>query len=129
MQVHITQNCTIGNYVFIYPYVVFTSDPHPPSNVSIGPTIGDYTQIATGAILLPGVQIGKHVLIGAGSVVRYRAKDFDLIMGNPAKRLCDVREIKSKNNPDKSYYPWPYNFDRGMPWEGKSYDEWLNEQS
>lgn len=127
--VHIGQRSTIGNFVFIFPYVVFTNDPHPPSEICIGPTISDYAQIAVGAILLPDVKIGTHTLIGANSVVINNVNDFDVVAGSPAKRLCDIRDIKSKINPEKSYYPWPYNFDRGMPWEGKSYDEWLNEKS
>src|SRR6185312_13093704 len=118
--VHIPQQSTIGNYVFIYPYVVFTNDPHPPSRICIGPTIGDYTQIAVGAKILPGVQVGKHALIGVNSVVRYPVNDYEVVEGNPAKKLCDIRVIRSRSNPDKAYYPWPYNFDRGMPWEGRN---------
>lgn len=125
--VHIGQRSTIGNYVFIYPYVVFTNDPHPPSSVCTGPVIDDYAQIAVGAIILPAVHVGKHSLIGANSVVRDDVRDFDVVAGNPAKFICDIRKIKSKAEAGKSHYPWPYNFDRGMPWEGRNYDEWLSE--
>ena len=122
--VHIGQKSTIGNFVFVYPYVVFTNDPHPPSNICIGPTVGDYTQIAVFSVLLPGVKVGKHCLIGAGSIVGKHVDDYELVLGNPAKAIKDVREIKSRET-GKSHYPWPYNFDRGMPWQGKDYDEWL----
>lgn len=122
--VHIGQNSTIGNFVFIYPYVVFTNDPHPPSNICIGPMVGDYTQIAVFSVLLPGIQIGKHCLIGAGSILGKSIGDYQLVVGNPAKPIKDVRELKSKDT-NKSHYPWPYNFDRGMPWQGINYDEWL----
>jgi len=124
--VHIGQKSTIGNFVFIYPYVVFTNDPTPPSRVCIGPTVNDYTQIAVFSVLLPGVTIGQHCLIGAGSVVGKNVEDFQLVVGNPAKPVKDVREIKSREN-GAAHYPWPYRFDRGMPWQGIPYDEWLNE--
>lgn len=122
--VHIGQKSTIGNFVFIYPYVVFTNDPTPPSNICIGPTVEDYTQIAVFSVLLPGIHIGKHCLIGAGSIVGKSVEDFQLVLGNPAKSVKDVREIKSRED-GTSHYPWPYRFDRGMPWQGISYDEWL----
>ena len=126
--VHIGQNSEIGNYVFIYPYVVFTNDPTPPSKICKGPQVGDYSQIAVGSILLPGVKIGQHCLIGAGSVVSKDVDDYMLAIGNPAKNLKDVREIKSRDT-ELSHYPWPHNFDRGMPWEDMNYNEWLSQQS
>jgi acetyltransferase-like isoleucine patch superfamily enzyme len=123
--VHIGQKSTIGNFVFIYPYVVFTNDPHPPSNICVGPTVGDYSQIAVFSVLLPGVKIGKHCLVGAGSIVGKNVEDYALVVGNPAKPVKDVRELKSRET-QKSHYPWPYNFERGMPWEGIGFDEWEN---
>ncbi len=125
--VHIGQKSTIGNFVFIYPYVVFTNDPTPPSNICIGPTVGDYSQIAVFSVLLPGVVIGKHCLIGAGSVVSKNVEDYKLVMGMPAKVVKDVREIKSRET-GEPYYPWPYRFERGMPWEGLGYAKWLDDQ-
>jgi UDP-3-O-[3-hydroxymyristoyl] glucosamine N-acyltransferase len=124
--VHIGQTSKIGNFVFIYPYVVLTNDPTPPSNICNGPTIGDYSQVAVFSVLLPGVQIGKHCLIGAGSIVGKDVEDYQLVLGNPAKPIKDVREIKSRETGD-SHYPWPYRFDRGMPWKEIGFDEWENQ--
>lgn len=121
--VHIGQGSKIGNYVFIYPYVVFTNDPTPPSNVCKGPEVGDFSQIAVFSVLLPGVKIGKHVLVGAGSVVGKDVADYQLILGSPAKVIKDVRDIKSRET-GESHYPWPYRFERGMPWEGIGFDKW-----
>jgi acetyltransferase-like isoleucine patch superfamily enzyme len=121
--VHIGQQSKIGNFVFIYPYVVFTNDPTPPSNICIGPTVGDYSQVAVFSVLLPGVKIGTHCLIGAGSVVGKDVPDFQLALGSPAKNVKDVREIKSRET-GASHYPWAYRFDRGMPWQNKDFDAW-----
>lgn len=121
--VHIGQQSTIGSFVFIYPYVVLTNDPTPPSDICIGATIKDFSQIAVGAVLLPGVKIGKHCLIGAQSLVGINCDDYSLIAGNPAKFIKDIRELKSKKT-GESHYPWPYNFERGMPWAGIGFEEW-----
>jgi acetyltransferase-like isoleucine patch superfamily enzyme len=121
--VHIGQQSTIGNFVFIYPFVVFTNDPHPPSNICIGPTVGDYSQIAVHTTVLPDVKIGKHVLIGANSLVARDVDDYALQAGNPAKFIKDVREMTSKET-GKQHYPWPYRFERGMPWEGIGFENW-----
>lgn len=121
--VHIGQQSKIGNFVFIYPYVVLTNDPTPPSNTCIGVTIGDFSQIAVGTVLLPKTKIGKHSLVGAQSLVGGSYEDYSLIAGNPGKFIKDVRELKSKEN-GNSHYPWPYNFERGMPWENIGFDKW-----
>ena len=122
--VHIGQKSKIGHFVFIYPYVVFTNDPTPPSENCIGPTVSNFTQIAVSSVLLPGVNLGKHVLIGAGTVVSKDVDDYCLVLGNPGKVIKDVRDIKHRLN-GESYYPWPNNFDRGMPWAGSNFNEWF----
>ncbi len=121
--VHIGQQSKIGNFVFIYPYAVFTNDPTPPSDTCIGPTVGDFSQIAVGTVLLPAAEIGKHCLVGAQSLVGGKYDDYSLIIGNPAKKIKDVRELKSRNA-DKSHYPWPYSFSRNMPWEHEGFENW-----
>lgn len=122
--VHVGQNTELGNFIFVYPNVVFTNDPYPPSNLCNGPSVDDYTQIATSCVILPGIEIGKHAFIGAGSVVTKNVNNFQLFVGNPAKFVKDVREIRLKKT-GQPYYPWPDRFSRGMPWEGMTYDEWL----
>lgn len=47
--------------------------------------IGDDSFIGIGAIILPGVRIGKEVIIGAGSVVTKDIPDHCIAVGNPAK--------------------------------------------
>lgn len=125
--VHIGQKSKIGDFVFIYPYVVFTNDPHPPSDVICGPTVDDFTQIAVGVVLLPGVKVGKHCLLAANCVVSKDVEDYALVAGNPAKYVKDIREVVSRKS-GVSHYPWPYNFERGMPWEGIGYAEWKDKK-
>lgn len=125
--VHICQHSKIGNYVFIYPFTVFTNDPHPPSNYNNkGPEVGDYTQIAVHAIIHPGVKIGSNCLIGAGANVLHDVPNFSVFAGNPAKYIGDVEEVLSKET-GESHYPWMNNYEKGLPWEGIGYDKW-NEQ-
>ncbi|WP_083322486.1 acyltransferase [Hymenobacter lapidarius] len=117
--VHICEFSTIGDYVFIYPYTVFTNDARPPSNSYKGPTIGDYSIITVHCIVLPEVQIGKNCLVGANSVVNKDMPDFSFAVGSPAKIVRDVRELGGGGQ-----YPWMYNFERGMPWQGIGFEEW-----
>lgn len=47
--------------------------------------IGDYAWIATNAIILPGVTIGRGAVVGAGAVVRNDVADYTVVTGNPAQ--------------------------------------------
>lgn len=122
--VQIASKCTFGHFVFIYPMAVFTNDLLPPSNNLIGSSVGNFSQIATGAIILPGLTIGKHCLIGAKSLITKNVQDYDFFTGNPAVRVGKVTHIWSKEN-KKPHYPWPYNFDRNLPWSLMGFDEWI----
>jgi serine acetyltransferase len=85
----------IGDDVTIAPNVYITDHNHSYADVErpIGtqyPThdpvrIGDGTWIAAGATVLPGADIGRHVTVGAGAVVRGTVEDNEVIAGNPAR--------------------------------------------
>lgn len=125
--VHIGMHSTLGDFVFVYPYVVFTNDPIPPSNICIGPIVDDFSQIATGSVLLPGVKIGQHCLVGARSLVTKDIPDYQLVVGAPAKEVKDVRDIKDREM-GESLYPWPYRFNRNMPWDELGFEKWLKQR-
>ncbi len=124
--VHIGMHSKIGNYCWIYPYTVFTNDPTPPSEVCVGPTVGDYSIVATHCLLLPGVKIGSNCLVGACSMVSKNIDDYQVAVGSPAKMVKDVRNVRDRET-GEPHYPWPNRFDRGMPWKDVDYQEWLKE--
>lgn len=121
--VHICQGTKIGSYCWIFPYTVFTNDPTPPSEKCIAPTVGDYSVIATHSLLLPGVNIGSHCLIGAHTMVCKDVEDYSVVVGSPGKIVKNVREVIDRET-GKSHYPWPTRFSRGMPWEGDDWENW-----
>lgn len=46
---------------------------------------------------MPGVTIGDHVLVAAGSVVTKSIPAYSVVAGNPAKVICNIEEFKRKN--------------------------------
>ncbi|MDO8361341.1 MAG: DapH/DapD/GlmU-related protein [Actinomycetota bacterium] len=48
-------------------------------------SIGDGSWLGYGTVVLPGARIGKHVTIGANSVVTGEIPDFSVAVGAPAK--------------------------------------------
>lgn len=122
--VHIGQKSVIKEYVWIFPYVVLTNDPHPPSEILLGVVVHEFAVIATMSVILPGVQIGRDALVGAMSLVRTDVPDEAVVVGNPAKIVTNIREIKSKTT-GQPVYPWREHFERGMPWQGLVYEQWL----
>ena len=60
--------------------------------------IGDFVFIGRGVILLPGAEVGRGTLIGAGSVIRGRIPNYSIVIGNPGKIVGDSREYFTKKS-------------------------------
>jgi maltose O-acetyltransferase len=80
---------TIGNCVVINDGASLLTGSHslldPSWGLKKAPiSIGDYAWIATNAMLLPGVRIGKGAVVGAGAVVRADVPDYTIVAGNPS---------------------------------------------
>lgn len=125
--VHISQGSRIGNYVWIYPYTVLTNDPIPPSEVEKGVVIHDFAVIATGSILLPGIEVESDTLVAAGAVVTKTVERGTVVGGNPAKVISTIDKLRDHVTGQK-LYPWRETFARGMPWEGIGYQKWAELQ-
>ncbi len=50
-------------------------------------TIGDDVWVGGGVIILPGITIGEHAVVGAGSVVTKDVAPYTVVAGNPAKMV------------------------------------------
>jgi len=101
--VHIaaTKSITIGNRVLIASGVFIADHNHgaysgdAQSNPNVPPAarplsassvaIGDDTWLGEHVCVLPGVSIGKGVVVGAGAVVTTDLPDFVLAVGSPAR--------------------------------------------
>lgn len=58
--------------------------------------VGSNVFIGMNCILLPGTNVGNHVIIGAGSVVRGKIPDYSMVVGNPAVIIGDIRDYAQK---------------------------------
>jgi len=88
----IGDHCTISEGVKIYTH----THKFPPNVLDIKKTdivrttlkIDSYVWIGANAIILPSVtHIGKGAIIGAGSVVTKNIQPYDIVAGNPAKKI------------------------------------------
>lgn len=109
--VRVGANCKIQNYallyhgsmlgdgVFVGPAAILTNDAHPRAITPDGALKGtddwdcgqiiveDGASIGAGAIVLPGVRIGRFALVGAGSIVTRDVPPHALVVGNPARQI------------------------------------------
>ncbi|HEY7144140.1 MAG TPA: acyltransferase [Streptosporangiaceae bacterium] len=89
------QSIAIGDEVYTGPYVYITdqnhsyADPQAPIGrqwpVNAAVRIGAGSWLGAGAVILPGAQIGEHVVVAAGSVVRGQVPDRCVVAGVPAR--------------------------------------------
>lgn len=107
--VRIGDNCKLQNGVYVFhgmdlesgvflgPGVMLLNDKHPRAinpdgslkseadwQVSRG-VIGHGAAVGGGAVVLPGVKVGRWALVGSGSVVTRNVPDRGVVFGNPAR--------------------------------------------
>ena len=85
----------IGNNVMLAQNIVVSGLNHNYEDVLVSPAhqnvnckeivISDDVWIGSNSVITAGVTLGKHCIIGAGSVVTKSVPDFSVAVGNPAK--------------------------------------------
>lgn len=87
--VFLPPNTVIGEYVFVGPAVVMTDDRLPfAGNAGYHaepPVLRDHCSIGARSVLLPGVMIGEHAMVGAGSIVSKNVAPHALVRNEPAR--------------------------------------------
>ena len=91
------RDLVIGDYVGWGPGAKVLGSAHVgiPANVPIVRTdleikrvrIGDWADVGMGAVILPGVTVGKGAIVGAGAVVVEDVPPFAIVAGVPARFL------------------------------------------
>lgn len=91
--------CTLGDGVFVGPAAILTNDLRPRAITPLGTLkraddwhcgeiiVEEGASIGAGAIVLPGVRIGRFALVGAGAVVTHDLPAHALALGNPARQV------------------------------------------
>ncbi len=96
---------TIEDYVFFGHRVMIISRSHDynlfgrerQEHIEERPiTIRTGAWIGSGSILLGGITIGKHAVVGAGSVVTRDVPEYTVVAGNPAKVIKTIDRTTGK---------------------------------
>lgn len=96
----------VGDHTMIGPNVTIATAGHPilpelreqAYQYNMPVHIGKNCWIGAGAIILPGITIGDHVVVGAGSVVTKDLPSDVVAVGNP----CHI--LRTINEHDRVYY-------------------------
>lgn len=85
----------MGNDIILAQNIVISGLNHGYEDINVPPSkqkvvckqinIADDVWIGANCVVTAGVSIGKHSIIGAGSVVTKNIPDFSIAVGNPAK--------------------------------------------
>ena len=96
----------IGDQVMIGPNVTICTTGHPVyplyremgAHYSLPIHIGNNVWIGANSVVLPGVTIGDHTVIGAGSIVTRDIPANVVAVGNPCRVMREITER------DREYY-------------------------
>lgn len=102
---------TIGDDVWTGHHVYITDQNHGYEDVTrpiSGQTqperpvvIGNGSWLGHGAVVLPGVTIGRHVVVGANSVVTNDIPDYSVAVGSPARVIRRFEEGRGWVSPGR----------------------------
>lgn len=113
--VQVWDGLRIANNVFIGPNVTFTNDLFPRSKqypeAFLTTSIEQGASIGANATILPNIRIGKYAMVGAGSVVVKEVEAFNLVVGNPARKIGYVTQEGTRltmdlKDDDGNSYHW-----------------------
>lgn len=103
--VQLWDGITLENDVFVGPNVTFTNDKQPRSKQHLSEypqtLVRQGASIGGGAVILPGVTIGPHAMVGAGAVVTKDVPPYAIVTGNPAR----IKGYTGENSPRQVQQP------------------------
>ncbi len=106
--VHVGRGAVIGDLVWIFPYVVLTNDPIPPSGLKEGVTLGAGSAVCTSAVVLPGTVVGRGAFIAAMTRARGDIPGGALVVGGEGQIVGTIRKLKHKASGKQ--HPWMTHF-------------------
>lgn len=104
----ICEGLVIEDDVFVGHNVTFINDPYPRATTDDGklqteddwvcvPThVKKGASIGSSATIMCGITIGENAIVGAGCIVTKDVPDNTIVIGNPARILKKVDEIKRR---------------------------------
>lgn len=82
------ENTVIGSHCRICQNVTFGAKWSVlKSDDGKAPVVGNYVEIGAGAVILGGIHIGDHAVIGANAVVIHDVPPSTVVVGMPAKEI------------------------------------------
>lgn len=107
--VSIYEGVTLEDYVFCGPSMVFTNIldprckyPQVGAKYYIKTLVKEGASIGANATIVCGHTLGKHCMIGAGTVVTKDVPDYALVLGNPGRIVGWVSEAGKRLKFDES---------------------------
>lgn len=99
--IKVGNNCQItsGVKAFTHGGGQVIRNQYPKADLFGKVVIGDWVYVGNNSLIMPGVTIGSHCLIAAGSVVTKSVPDNCVVGGNPAKIISSVDEYIKRNMP------------------------------
>lgn len=116
--VNLGRGTTVGDLVWIFPNVVVTNNPLPPSHLVASSIIEDAAVIATAAILMPGITVGRGAYVAACTRVT-KSVPRAAVVSREDNRIDGPLDIL-RHFPTQTRHPWMSHFSDFYPAEAQA---------
>lgn len=109
--VYLWDGVRLQDDVFVGPNVTFTNDKYPRSKVYPDEVLSTCVEkgatIGGGAVLLPGITIGRGAMVGAGAIVTKSVPPYAIVAGSPARITGYIDSKNAENQGAKTTFQFP----------------------
>lgn len=94
----VNDHTTIGSHCILRHNTTIGCVMLPDGGQGPSPILGNGVEVGANVVILGGIRIGHHAVVGAGSVVVHDVPDYAVVVGNPARVVRHREAVATRDS-------------------------------